>query len=107
MCNPEAKMVEQPTDRAKEAIAAMRAAPGKPDMKPDGKPPLVEHFRPEGQIRPGEPSYPRVQTLIGTFQDMAARDAADYTSMIESLRVFVEQKRADLDAFEKLVGTKR
>jgi hypothetical protein len=38
---------------------------------------------------------------------MAARDAADYTSMIESLRVFVEQKRADLDAFEKLVGTKR
>jgi hypothetical protein len=107
-------MVEQTSDRAKEALAAMRAAPGKPDIKPDGKPPLVEHFRPEGQvrpgepqIRPGEPSYPRVQTLIGTFQDMAARDAADYTSMIESLRTFVEQKRADLDAFEKLVGTKR
>jgi hypothetical protein len=96
-------MVEQPTDRAKEALAAMRAAPGKPDVKPDGKP-LVEH---KDVFRQPEPAYPRIQTLIGTFQDMAARDAADYTSIIESLRVFVEQKRADLDAFEKLVGTKR
>jgi hypothetical protein len=104
MCNLEGKMVEQPSDRAKEALAAMRAAQGRPDSKPDGR---AVDLTPKTGEGAAEASYKRLQTLIGTIQDMAARDADDYKSMIESLRTFVEQKRADLDAFERLLGTKR
>jgi hypothetical protein len=37
---------------------------------------------------------------------MAARDRDDYSRFIETVRAFVEKKRADLEAFERLAGTK-
>ena len=53
---------------------------------------------------PPPPVVPR--SMIMALQDMARRDNDDYAELINSLRHFAAQKRADLEAFERLLGTK-
>jgi hypothetical protein len=78
--------------------------------KPDGGlTPREDILRSEGQLDTRQqarqaPTKPR--TVIAALEDIIARDRDDYTRLIESLRMFVQQKRADLEAFEKLMGTK-
>jgi hypothetical protein len=69
--------------------------------------PREDILRSEGQLdaRPERPAK-QLRTVIATLQDIAARDRDDYAQLIDSLRRFVQQKRADLEAFEKLMGTK-
>jgi hypothetical protein len=82
------------------------------DRRPDGGQPLMPRediLRSEGQLdqrRQGQPIPPKARTVIATLEDIIARDRSDYAQLIESLRMFVQQKRADLEAFEKLMGTK-
>ena len=44
------------------------------------------------------------RTVIGMLEEMQARDARDYADLIQSLRDFAGQKRADLEQFERLLG---
>jgi hypothetical protein len=80
--------------------------------KPDGGHPLMPRediLRSEGQLdarQQARPSPAKTRTVIATLEDICARDRDDYARLIESLRMFVQQKRADLEAFEKLMGTK-
>jgi len=82
-----------------EAIAAMKAAPGKP-------PPEI--FR-----RPGdgaatysqvEADVPKPRTILSTLQDMRDRDRDDYDAIMGALRNFLEQKRRDLETLERWLG---
>jgi len=77
-----------------EALGAMLRAPGKPNGPP------------QKQHEDDRVALPSQRTLIATLQDMAARDADDYASFIESVRAFVQHKRAELDRLERLMGTK-
>jgi hypothetical protein len=77
--------------------------------KPDGRPLMPEDIlrqidRPISPDRSVPPT--KARTLIAALQDIAARDRDDYAQLIESVRRFVEKKRTDLEAFEKLMGTK-
>jgi hypothetical protein len=80
--------------------------------KPDGRPLMREDvLRAQAEIDrpiPLDRSVPptKTRTVIAALQDIAARDRDDYAQLIESLRRFAQQKRADLEAFEKLMGTK-
>ena len=45
-------------------------------------------------------------SLINRIDQMALRDAEDWRWLTDTLRKFVAQRRADLDYFERLLGTK-
>jgi hypothetical protein len=79
--------------------------------KPDGRPlmPREDILRSEGQLDARHQARPiptKMRTVIATLEEIIARDRDDYAQLIESLRRFAQQKRADLEAFEKLMGTK-
>ena len=86
-----------------EAIDAMRAADGRPSTP---SPPVGTQA---GRAPPPLGAEPREmipRTLIGSLQEMAARDAKDYADFIQLLRDFAAQRRADLESFERLLGIK-
>jgi hypothetical protein len=96
-------MVISPSEEQHQrAMAAMQTAAGKPDGRTAM--PREDVLRAEGQLDPRLQTKGR--TLIAALQDMAARDRDDYSRFIETVRAFVEKKRADLEAFERLAGTK-
>ena len=106
--------------RRAEAIDAMRTAEGQAQsVNPLGLRPQVPPPKPippigmqagrmatQAQSAPTNRSEVPTRTVISAIQDMAARDAKDYADLIQSLRDFAGQKRADLEQFERLLGTK-
>ena len=75
---------------------AMLQAPGRPPTPP--KQAFKTPERPQQQ----QP----MRTVIGALQEMQARDAKEYGDLIQYLRDFAGQKRADLEYFERLIGVK-
>ena len=73
-------------------------------LRADGRPPPVrredEHMRAEVRPMPQEAG----KTVIGWLEEVATRDAKAYGDLIQSLRDFAAQKRADLEYFERLLG---
>ena len=87
-------MTDSKTSSApKAALDAMLRADGRP-------PPLVRETVRQLQEEQGQ----RERTIIGSLQEMQARDFKDYSDLIQSLRDFAAQKRADLEHFERLLG---
>ena len=80
-----ADMVEGPR---KSAVEAMLRADGRPPPAPP---------RSADDLTGG-------RTIIGALQEMQARDFKDYSDLIQSLKDFAAQKRADLEHFERLLG---
>ena len=83
---PRKDAVAEHTKARNAMLEAMRSA--------DGRPPPA---RPAEDLAGG-------RTIIGALQEMQARDFKDYSDLMQSLRDFAAQKRADLEHFERLLG---
>ena len=100
-------MPEQPDVKKQGAIDAMLRADGRPPLNPNAPGMLARQasaapIGPQtGQIRGVE--EPR--TFISMLEEMRDRDIKYYTELIDWLQEFVGQKRADLQRFERLIGT--
>jgi hypothetical protein len=77
-----------------ERMAKLDAALRNPTAQMAGKPAYA--------AAPGKPP----DSIISVLEGMAKRDSDDYARLIMSIREFIGQKRADLEHFERLVGTK-
>ena len=83
----------------KRAIEAMLHADGRP-------PPPKQAFKAPDRPQPQPQAAREQRTMIGALQDMQARDTKEYGDLIQYLRDFAAQKRADLEYFERLIGVK-
>ena len=83
----------------KAAVDAMLRADGRSDRSPLPTPPGARSL----PVRPAE-ELASGRTIIGALAEMQARDFKDYSELIQSLRDFAGQKRADLEHFERLLG---
>ncbi|HKD76053.1 MAG TPA: hypothetical protein VKB76_11185 [Ktedonobacterales bacterium] len=69
-------------------------------LKAKGKPMTTQ------TVDPGGVPPAKQRDLITVLQDMATQSTDDYADFIGSIRRFVDHKRAELDRFERLMGTK-
>jgi len=87
----------EPDPQAKDsALSAMLKAQGRPDKSPM-----------PGPSSNGKQAAAAALSLIDRINEMANRDQEDWRYLIDTLRKFVAQRRADLDYLERLLGTNK